>query len=482
MWWTNNSEHRFLIEYERQSFRYANKEKILGMSLNALKQALLLGMKMLEKAQPNYKEPIDAMRQYLSGKGKDVQMPDEWFPPHLKQAIIHKIMRKIGKYYWRPGEHIQKVFGYSDYPSLAASRDDADYFAKGEISNFLQYVIGGFVADVWYEVEDNGTVHVYCKIDDKYDWQSREDATSYNLETLGLDSPVIVRAIQKACNFAGPKLCEFDADAKILTVYDRFWQLLEEKGLAKSYAHYYEGELFSLKPNELRGHVDPLDMIEAYANLGLYTVRNIKELQYLIEHDLITQYQINESFGPFAAEPTTTPEMIQLISSHFNIPENTIVMALKQAMMYQPLNEFIKVYQIFPVSLKSLMGSGSIPMNSQKAQYIIETFYQEWINDPELKEKIREIAQRTNNMELYDKIITEFSNKPEIVQEEPEEFLEENERLAQTSPIDLQIQQLQNSIAIIKQQRGDRAEINKVLQEILRLKKLKRTGAYMPIR
>ena len=53
--------------------------------------------------------------------------------------------------------------------------------------------------------------------------------------------------------------------------------------------------------------------------------------------------------------------------------------------------------------------------------------------------------------------------------------------LGQTTPIDVRILELQKAIETVRRERGDQAEIQALLQEIMRLRR-QQVGTYMPIR
>jgi len=301
MWYSQYSTEleKLCEEYERNN-RFAATGTTLSLSLHFIINAIKIGVKILLKKHPQYQGPIEAMIHYLDGSGKPVRIDEKYFDQEFKDSLLFKVLQDNNNFI-KPKQIINSVILYDKYDDMSLESDDDDTFTGRKIKP-LRYIIGGFTANIWYDVDENNIIHIYLKIEDIYDFKSlvndeeELDIGGYitlNLEQLGLDSPQFINILDfyiKYLNKAGLKGIEKIGND--LNIKDYFWASLEKLGIAKPYKHYYEGEIYTIYPNELANYKTPEEKFNALHQIANLNINNISDLQYAISHG------INGFYGP----------------------------------------------------------------------------------------------------------------------------------------------------------------------------------------
>jgi len=215
MWYSQYSTEleKLCEEYENNN-RFASTEATLSSRLHFIINAIKIGMRTLLKKHPQYKGPIDAMLHYLNGSGKPVKIDEKYFDQEFKNKILFKVLQDYDEFI-KPGQNIQSVISYDEYPRKDKNDtyfESSDSFSGGDIQP-LRYMIGGFTANIWYEVDKNNIIHIYLKLEDIYNFKSLEDdkysgSIHLNLEQLGLNNPRFINILDfyiKYLNKAGLK-------------------------------------------------------------------------------------------------------------------------------------------------------------------------------------------------------------------------------------------------------------------------------------
>lgn len=286
MWY---SEHFSAIEYEKLiqdgelllRSRFALVDAIKGASLHWLVNAIKYAMKVLLKGHPHYKPIADAMFRYLQGSGKDVEISEDLIPKTMKGRLLKTIREKgfpnadISQ--WQPNEKATALFTYDDY----TQGNKVGTIKGNEIMNPLMYVIGSFTEHAWYEIDENGTIHVFCEFEDIYDWDVNQ-AMTFNLADMGLTDPKFSQILTSVCSRI-PGI-NYSESYETLFIEDKFWHDLEKYGLAKSYKHHYKNEILTLSPNEIPGANTPGEMLTALSSLTVFTAPNLATLEYAVQN------------------------------------------------------------------------------------------------------------------------------------------------------------------------------------------------------
>jgi len=160
----------------------------------------------IKKTSPIYQLPIDAMFRYLSGKGEDFELSIDHFSREMRVYFLNAILEKTGNVRFlsesyddnddiesgnlQENSEIGYLFDYTDYSNLNQNQSTQDTFGnKTKKDDFdpLRYTIGGFTVYVWYNVEDNGDIVVYAKMEDRYDWD-QSSGIEIDLDTFKIPS------------------------------------------------------------------------------------------------------------------------------------------------------------------------------------------------------------------------------------------------------------------------------------------------------
>jgi len=294
MWYSQYSTEleKLCEEYENNN-KFASTEATLSLNLYFIINAIKIGMGTLLKKHPQYKGPIDAMLHYLNGSGKPVKIDEKYVNQEFKGSILKKILsdhRDI-----KQNEVVSSVISYSNYGDKG---DIGDHFKGGNI-NPLRYIIGGFTANIWYEVDENNIIHIYLKLEDIYNFKSSKNDgfILLHLGNLGLDSPKFIHIINKIIKYLEKQGIEGIKNMNNnLMINDYFWASLEKLGIAKPYKHYYEGEIATIYPNELSNHKTPEEKLNALSKIlsqdigNIPYIDNMSDLEYVIKNNLFNNY------------------------------------------------------------------------------------------------------------------------------------------------------------------------------------------------
>lgn len=283
MWYQDNF-HKISLLIKKAESEAENKPP--NVTTLDKKQASLI-FSILKRVSPRYEAPIEAMVRYLVGKYDRVEIPLDLFSLRIRTGMLSKYLKNKNRNNINEAKEECFLWDYSDYGEV---NHTPDLFVGGvnEVFEPLRYVVGGFTACVRHIKDDDGTLRVFLKMEDEYDWcknKSTEDeeeeaedsggpcpSIELDLESLGvLNNKVFQRAFDGIMGMLSNKIekytgFEYDGfsynkQLKRLSIKDSFWRSLEMIGIAKSYTHFFEGEILSIAPDEYPEAVNDFDRL-----------------------------------------------------------------------------------------------------------------------------------------------------------------------------------------------------------------------------